>query len=117
MKMGYGKNVVVMTRPRNYVKGPEFGGLAGIYYRKYPQFAKALKNRHKTYNNTKKLIRRLEEENRVFVISPGEDLAMGRACRDPERSRGSTISGGRTPSGSWGIWRCFWIGTSDMAAL
>ncbi len=85
MKMGYGKNVVVMTRPRNYVKGPEFGGLAGIYYRKYPQFAKALKNRHKTYNNTKKLIRRLEEENRVFVISPGEDLAMGRACRDPEK--------------------------------
>lgn len=84
MKMGYARNVVVMTRPRNYVKEPELGGLAKAYYRKYPAFAAALKNRHKAYNNTRKFIRRLEEDGRAFVIGPGEELAMGRTCHDPE---------------------------------
>ena len=84
MKMGYERNVVVLTRQRNYVKEPEHAGLAGIYYRKYPRFAQAMKNRHKSYNNTKKRIRRLEQEGKAFVICPSEDLGMGRTCRDPE---------------------------------
>lgn len=84
MKMGYGRNVIVLTRRRDYVKEPEYGTLARVYYRKYPKFAQALKNRHKSYNNTRKLIRRLEEEGRAFVISPGEELGMGRTCHDPE---------------------------------
>lgn len=84
MKMGYERNVVVMTRRRDYVKEPEYAGLARLYYRKYPQFAAAMANRHKVYNNTRKLIRHLEEEGRVFVICPGEELGMGRTCHDPE---------------------------------
>lgn len=84
MKMGYGRNVVVMTRCKDYVKEPEHGGLASAYYRKYPQFAAALKKRYKMYNNTRKLIRRLEEEGRAFVISPAEELGMSRTCRDPQ---------------------------------
>lgn len=84
MKMGYGRNVVVLTRRRDYVKEPEYGMLAGLYYRKYPKFAAALKKRHKSYNNARKLIRRLEEEGRAFVISPTEELSMGRTCHDPE---------------------------------
>ena len=85
MKMGYKRNVVVMTRPRNYAKEPELGGLAAAYYRKYPEFVRALKNRHKAYNNTRKLIRHLEEEGSAFVISPGEPLDMGRTCHDPDQ--------------------------------
>ncbi len=84
MKMGYGRNVVVLTRRRDYVKEPEYGMLAGLYYRKYPKFAAALKKRHKSYNNARKLIRRLEEEGKAFVISPAEELNMGRTCHDPE---------------------------------
>ncbi len=84
MKMGYGRNVVVLTRRRDYVKEPEYGMLAGLYYRKYPKFAAALKKRHKSYNNARKLIRRLEEEGKAFVISPTEELSMGRTCHDPE---------------------------------
>lgn len=84
MNLGFERNVAVTTRPRNYVKEPEYKALAGIYYRKYPAFAAALKNRHRAYNRTIRVIRRLEEEGRVFVISPGEELAMGRTCHDPE---------------------------------
>lgn len=85
MKMGYGRNVVVLTRPRSYVKEPERAVLAQLYYRKYPEFAKALGMRHKVYNNTTKLIRRLEEEGKAFVIAPGEALDIGRTCHDPEK--------------------------------
>ena len=84
MNMGYERNVVVMTRHRGYVKEPEYGGLARIFYRKYPAFARSMAMRHKAYNNTRKLIRRLEEEGKAFVICPGEELGMGRTCREPE---------------------------------
>lgn len=84
MKMGYRKNVVVLTRERGYVKEPEHAALAGIWYRKYPEFARAMKNRHKTYNNSRKYIRRLEEEGKAFVICPGAPLGIGRTCSDPE---------------------------------
>ena len=85
MKMGYTKNVVVLTRHREYVKEPEYGGLAVVYYRRYPRFVAAMKNRHKKYNNTRKLLRRLEEEGRAMVIAPSRELDIGRTCNDPEK--------------------------------
>lgn len=85
MKMGYERNVVVLTRCREYVKEPEHATLAKVYYRQYPRFAAAMKNRHKVYNNTRKLIRRLQEEGKAFVINPSHSPAIGRVCRDPEK--------------------------------
>lgn len=84
LKMGYKMNVVVLTRPREYVKEPEHIGLSRLWYGKYPKFAAAIERRHKTYNNTRKLIRRLEEDGKVFVICPEEPLSIGRSCHDPD---------------------------------
>ena len=42
-----------------------------------------MKSRHKVYNN-RKLIKRLEEAGKVFVISPSRQLAVGRTCHDAE---------------------------------
>ena len=84
MKMGYGKNVVVLTRQRSYVKEPEYKTLAKLWYRKYPEFAGTMKNRHKAYNNSRKFIRRLEEEGKALVICPAEALGIGRTCSDPD---------------------------------
>jgi len=84
MKMGYGKNVVVLTRHKEYRKEPENTRMARVYYRKYPRFAAAMKNRHKVYNNTRKLIRRLEEEGKAFAICPSRELTVGRTCHDAE---------------------------------
>ena len=84
MKMGYKKNVVVLTRHKEYKKEPENAGMAKVYYRKYPRFVAAMKNRHKVYNNTRKFIRRLEEEGRAFVIFPSRQLEIGRTCHDAE---------------------------------
>lgn len=35
-RLGYGRNVVVLTRPEGYVKKPERRGLARVFYRRYP---------------------------------------------------------------------------------
>lgn len=83
-KMGYEKNVIVLTRDRSYVKKPEQTAATCVLYRKYPKFVKAIKNRHKTYNNTRKLIKRLEEEGRAFVICPSQVLTISRTCKDAE---------------------------------
>lgn len=85
MKMGYERNVVVLTRGREYVKEPEHATLARLYYSQYPRFVAAMKNRHKVYNNSRKLVRRLQEEGKAFVIGPSQSLSIGRVCHDPEQ--------------------------------
>ena len=42
------------------------------------------KNLHITQPALTQAIRRLEEEGKAFVICPGEELGMGRTCREPE---------------------------------
>lgn len=82
MKLGYAKNVVVLTRPDDYRKKPEKKGLARIFYRKYPEFVKALESRPEIYNNTVKDIEKLEQTGSVFVIRPSHALSIGRMSHD-----------------------------------
>lgn len=84
MNRGFDKNVVVLTRPEDYVKKPEFKGLEKIVYRKYPNFVSLLRKRHEIYNETVKQIAELEKEGRVFVIRPKEPLPAGRMEHNPE---------------------------------
>lgn len=83
--MGYERNVVILTRDESYRKKPELRALPGLVYRKYPEFAKALLNRHNQYNDTVQYINRLEEEGCVFVIRPSLPLEIGRLENDPEK--------------------------------
>lgn len=83
--MGFIKDVVVLTRPRGYVKAPESVRLAPVYYRKYPQFVGALQNRHKVYNETIKEIEGLEAAGEIFVIRPTGALTLGRTEHDPAK--------------------------------
>lgn len=85
MKMGFPRNVVVLTRHKGYVKKPENSRLASIYFRKYPAFANALKNRHIVYNKNIKAIERLEAEGKAFVIRPSVELTIGRMDHHPEK--------------------------------
>jgi len=83
-KMGYRKNVVVLTRPAGYLKKPEKRGLARVFYHRYPLFCKAVENRYRDYNHTLAQIRQLERRGSVFVIRPSVDLKMGRMEHDPQ---------------------------------
>ncbi len=75
---GYNKNVLILTRPLDYVKKPNaFLPSIKILYRKYPEFIEAVRVRHKEYNKTIKYIREKELAGEIFVIRPPEALKIG----------------------------------------
>lgn len=84
LKMGFKRNVVVLTRHKGYVKKPENVWMAKLAFRKYPAFARALQRRHIVYNKNIRWIDRMEQEGKLFVIRPSEELSIGRIDHDPE---------------------------------
>lgn len=86
-KMGYEKNVVVLTRDISYRKKPEMRLLAKVMYRKYPAFAKVQADRYLDYNRTVERILELEKEGSIFVIRPSQPPAIGRMEKDPQKVR------------------------------
>ena len=86
-KMGYEKNVIVLTRPAGYRKKPEHSKLAKLVYRKYPNFVKALTSRADTYNITMEKIEQMEKDGTILVIRPAEPLNIGRLENNPEKTQ------------------------------
>ena len=84
-KMGYDRNVVILTREDGFVKKSEHTRLSALVYRKYPAFAKTLCSRAEKYNQTIKRIKQLEHEGSIFVIQPERALDIGRLENDPKK--------------------------------
>ena len=84
INMGYKRNVVILTREESYRK-KESKGMAGIFYRKYPEFAETLKKRNSEYNKSVEKIYGLAKSGGVFIIRPEEPLNIGRLEKDPEK--------------------------------
>jgi len=84
-RMGYGRNVVVLTRDASYRKLPELTALARLVYRRYPAFVRALEQRHEVYNAQVELVEQLAAEGSVFLIRPEKPLEIGRLENDPEK--------------------------------
>lgn len=82
--MGYEKNLVVLTRPKGYIKKPENNLLANVYYRKYPAFITALRNRYAVYNRTLKYIEQQEKQGNILVLRPSKSIKVGRMEQDPK---------------------------------
>ena len=81
---GLDKVVVVLTRPRGYVKKPEkLAGLVKLAYPKYPKLAEALANRHIMYNREIEELLRLEKEGKALVLAPEKDYGIHRTESDP----------------------------------
>ena len=55
-----------------------------LKYKAYPDFVKAVKERHLMYNDTLDYIAKREGEGKLFVIAPPEDLPVGKIEKDPE---------------------------------
>lgn len=84
-KMGYEKNIVVLTRPADYRKKKEQSVLAKLVYRKYPKFVQTLLTRHTNYNKAVEEIVEMEKKGEIFVIRPEKSLDIGRLEADPEK--------------------------------
>ena len=83
---GFGKNIVILTQPDGYEKGPSREALAiSMVYRKYPKFVSAAKSRHITYNHSLARVREEEEAGRALVFRPSTHLTVKRLDKNPDR--------------------------------
>lgn len=86
--IGYDRNVVVLTQPRNYNKKENaLVELIKLRYRKYPNMVAAIKTQHERYNSTRAYIAEQEEKGKLFGIRPESALEIGRVEKDPARLR------------------------------
>lgn len=84
-RMGYDRNIVVLTQPRNFVKRPgSLNPLINIALRRYPNFIAASNRRHEMYNAQLDHVRRQEAAGRALVLAPEEKLPVGHLCHDPK---------------------------------
>lgn len=77
--IGYEKNVVILTQPKNFRK--EKSGLMPVItlaLRKYPKLVEAMKHRHEMYNQTLDYIWEQERKGNVLVLCPDEKLPIKR---------------------------------------
>ena len=87
-RIGYERNVVILTQPEEYVKEPNrLMPLMRLALRKYPKMLEAMENRHLMYNQELEYVRQAEREGRCLVIRPDEKLPIGHISHDPENMR------------------------------
>lgn len=84
-RMGYDRNIVVLTQPKGYQKKPQTPKLPRLFYRKYPKFADTLIRRHALYNAALRRVEELEKSGEIFVIRPSENLGISRMEHDADR--------------------------------
>ena len=84
-KIGYTRNVVILTQPKTYTKQANpLMPLVQLKYGRFPNFVRAMADRHLRYNNTLRYIEEREKSGETFVIRPPKDLRIGRMERDPK---------------------------------
>ncbi len=83
--LGYGRNVVVTTRPRGYRKFPRKRMcLLKPLLNRHPAIYRALKNRHVWYNEALEYIDSRVAAGAAILIAPKEPLGISRVCHDPD---------------------------------
>ena len=84
--IGYGKNIVVLTQPRDYIKKPgKSVALVRRVYKKYPELVKAYEHRPAMYMGQLKYVRTAENGGRALVIAPETKLPIGHIEHDPDK--------------------------------
>lgn len=84
-KMGYEKNIVVLTQPKDYRKRPEkMISMIEKKYAGYPRYVAACRERYIKYNETIRQLSVLEEEGDTIVIRPSRKIKIGRMEKNPE---------------------------------
>lgn len=81
LDMGYGKIIVVQTRPADYTKTKPYMPF-GFVYKKYPEFVKTANKAYINYNETLDLIRKNEKDGKIIVLRPSEKIKMRRVEKD-----------------------------------
>lgn len=86
--MGYEKNVVILTQPKEYYKSPsKINFLFRLFCRKYPKIAQIMDNRHNMYNDELHFIQEQEKLGNTLLIYPDAPLNIGRTELNEEKMR------------------------------
>ena len=85
--IGYRRNVVVLTQPRDYTKRPANKWLFRLLLRRYPKIAEAMVRRHEMYNSQLEYVKTEAEKGDTFVIAPSAPLPIGRVEMKPEKMK------------------------------
>ena len=94
LEAGCDRVVVVLTREREYVRGPEsIQRLIELRYRKYPKFCELMRTRAERCNADREEMFRAEREGRLIILAPDSTQGFSRTERDPEKIRGLWTQG------------------------
>jgi len=85
LDLGFDKIIVVLTRPLDYRKTPTNHVLFNLIYRKYPKLRARWANRYAEYNAAVERVIELEQQGKIFVIRPSQDLQISRLEKDPKK--------------------------------
>lgn len=83
--IGYKRNVVVLTQPRDYFKKPAPAWLWRLLLPRHRAIADAMARRHEMYNAQLRLVGEGERAADTFVIAPESVLPIGRVSTDRAR--------------------------------
>ena len=86
MEMGCDKNIVILTRPRDYRKETDsMTKLCMKRYARHPEFAKAMETRAVRYNKCVEEIMELSRQGKLFVFTPKTTFGVNRIEGDREK--------------------------------
>ena len=82
-RLGYRRNVVILTQPQGYRKNHnKLMPLMRLFLRKYPNLIEALDQRHLMYNAQLDYVSEAEHAGRCLVIRPDAPLPIGHVSHD-----------------------------------
>ena len=83
--LGYNKNVVILTQPREYRKKPAgLMWLIKLVLHKYPKLVEAMKNRHFVYNEQTNDVFEKADRGEIFVLCPEKPLGISRTEKNTD---------------------------------
>ena len=83
---GNKKNIIVLTRGREYRKKPSNTAfISKKVYKNYPKLQETISSRYRVYNETLDYIESLEEQGEVFVIRPRRKVKIDRMERNKSK--------------------------------
>ena len=86
-RMGYEKNIVVLTRAAGYRKKPAMLLPFRLRYQRYPAFVAAMARRHLVYNREVDDAECGAADGSVLLLRPSTDLAVSRTEHDVKKLR------------------------------
>lgn len=85
---GCDRVIVVLTRPRSYVRRPDkMMPFIRRTYREYPNFVAAMERRARRYNEDRREMFEAERQGKLLVIAPDSTLGVSRTERNTEKLR------------------------------